>query len=186
MRRRLLVLTFLALGAVGLAGCGNKESIRKIGELESTYLDVDSLKYQVQVSRQLNPSDAEDRSYLSGLEPGERTVRPDQVWFGVFIQVENDSDETHRSTSEFEIEDTDRRKYEPLRLSPLNVFAYRPAVLGPGDKIPLPDTPAFSGPTQGALLLFKVDRLSLDNPPLRLKITSDVVPDEVAEVDLDI
>ncbi len=36
---------------------------------------------------------------------------------------------------------------------------------------PLPDSAAFEGPTQGALLLFKVPRLTLDNRPLELVIT---------------
>ena len=42
------------------------------------YLDVGDLKYQVQVSRQLNPSDTEDKAYLAGLTAQQAKLAPTQ------------------------------------------------------------------------------------------------------------
>ena len=48
-------------------------------------------------------------------------------------------------------------------------------------QLPAPDTTANNGPTQGALLLFKIKVVSLDNRPLEVKI---VDPDRAAEAGL--
>ena len=49
------------------------------------------MKYQVQISRLLNPTDREDRDYLVDLPAGER-LAPEDEWFAVFMRVENDDD----------------------------------------------------------------------------------------------
>ena len=54
---------FLVLGAaLALAGCGDKLETRTVGETEGLYIDVGDLKYQVQISRIINPYDVEDRN----------------------------------------------------------------------------------------------------------------------------
>ena len=45
-------------------------------ETEGIYLDVGDLKYQVQISRELNPADIEDRDYLKGLPAGDAQPKP--------------------------------------------------------------------------------------------------------------
>ena len=57
MTRRLLTLMTLAAVVVGVAGCGaDKQEARTQGATEGLYLDVGGLKYQVQISRILNPA----------------------------------------------------------------------------------------------------------------------------------
>ena len=51
-----------------------------------------------------------------------------------------------------------------------NHYIYRGGVLPPKSVLPNPDTTASFGPTQGALLLFKIKTVSLDNRPLEIKI----------------
>src|SRR5690606_38371032 len=62
--RRVLALTAVSALALPLAACGNKEEVVTHGHTEGSYLNVGNLTYQVQISRQLNPADVTDRSYL--------------------------------------------------------------------------------------------------------------------------
>lgn len=186
--RRILSLFAVAALALTLAACGNKEETITHGETEGAYLDVGGLKYQVQISRILNPNDNEDRSYLVDVPFAERELAPDEAWFGVFMLVQNTGEEAHEAAEEFEILDTQENKYTPLELGPDNVFAYRPAPVEPGDILPQQDTAARNNPSvNGGLLLFKVPNSAFDNRPLELEIHSpgDVEPAQ-AFVDLDI
>ena len=184
-RSRLILIVLAGLAALSLGACGNREYPHTSAESEGIYLDLDSLKYQVQVSRQLNPSDPEDKPYMVGLAKADRDLAADEAWFGVFLRVENTGDDPHPTAHEIEIEDTERNVYRPVRLASINVFRYRSGTLGADQKIPAPDTPAFDGPTQGALVLFKLKEPSFDNRPLILKITS-AESAATAHVDLDV
>ena len=94
--RALLVLALVSLVA---AGCGRGEGVKTTAETEGLYLDINGLKYQVQMSRYMNPTDAEDREYFTGLP--ETTPQPaaDETWFGVWVRVENTSDEETRPSA---------------------------------------------------------------------------------------
>src|SRR4051795_8715895 len=94
MRRlpRLLLLAFALVCALFVSACGNKQTIVTQGATEGLYIDVDQLKYQIQISRYLNASDVEDRSYLKGLPAGTPQPGPDETWFAVFIRVSNNTD----------------------------------------------------------------------------------------------
>ena len=61
MSRRLVTLLLVALAALVVGACGNKEDKTLHGATEGIYIDVGGLKYQVQISRVLNPTDREDR-----------------------------------------------------------------------------------------------------------------------------
>jgi hypothetical protein len=119
-RARLIVLFLAAVAAVSLSACGERHFPVRSAESEGTYLDLDSLKYQVQISRELNPSDPEDKAYLVGLAKADRSLKPDEVWFGVFLQVQNDTDGAHPTARELEIEDTERNVYRPVSLASIN------------------------------------------------------------------
>jgi hypothetical protein len=183
--RRLLMV--LVLGAVlALAGCGNRQEVRTLGETEGIYIDVGGLKYQVQISRIINPRDIEDRHYLTGLPSGTLEPKPDEAWFGVWIRAQNTTSEESFDTAEdFEIVDTQENTFEPIELEG-NVFAYQPARLGPNTVLPDAQSPAGQGPVQGSLLLFKVTTEALQNRPLEFKIQSPTNPEEVGIVDLDV
>jgi hypothetical protein len=186
--RRPLALLITAVAALALAGCGQEERISR-GETEGVYLDVGGLQYQVQISRQLNPSDPEDRAYLVGLPAGEGPLEPDETWFAVFLRVENDEGpETGalETAEEFEVRDTRGTVFEPIEFQDSNVFAYRPRPLARDDQIPQLDSPSAESTIQGSLLLFRMPLANLEFRPLELEIVDPAEPGRVATVDLDV
>ena len=187
MRLRPLLLLALAASALVLAGCGNKVEVRTVAETEGIYIDVGELKYQVQLSRILNPNDVEDKAYLQGLPAGTEPLGGDEAWFGVWIRVENTTDElTLMSADEFEIVDTQEHTFKPIPLADTNPFVYVPQELKPQTVVPSSDSPAGQGPIQGSLILFRVTTEALANRPLEFKIFSPALPDDVGIVDLDV
>ena len=174
-RRTLAVLAALLVSG-GLSACGKHldEQARVIQiENEGLYLPLGELKYQVQGSRQLNPADLQDKNLLVGVPAAQKELKPDEVWFGVFMQVENESDEPLSPSGEVEIVDTQEDVFKPLFLEETNRFAYRSTEPIPaGELAPLPDTPGFNTANQGSMLLFKLTLDALDNRPLELKIES--------------
>lgn len=182
---RRLALCLLAVAAVAaLAGCGNRIETRTLGETEGIYIDVGELKYQVQLSRILNPDDLEDRAYLAGLPAGEE-ASAEEAWFAIFLRVENTTGEPRPAAEEFEIIDTQENTFKPLALEN-NPFAYEAEALAPKGIIPHPDSIAGEGVIQGSLLLFKVSVDALQNRPLEFRITGPESSDEVGIVDLDV
>lgn len=180
------VLMLLALTAA-LAGCGNKLQTRTLGQTEGLYIDVGQLKYQVQLSRILNPNDIEDRTYLAGLPAGTAQPAGNEAWFGVWMRVENtNSDKTLPAAREFSITDTQGHQFKPVPLQSSNPFAYAPSTLGPHAISPNQGTVAGEGVQQGALILFKLTTDSLANRPLELHIQSPSNPQDVGVVDLDV
>jgi hypothetical protein len=185
--RRLAATTAVALAtATSLAACGSGGEEPTSGETEGIYVNTGDLKYQVQISRQLNADDFEDRDYLTGLPVADRRLQVGEEWFAVFIRVFNTTKETHPSASQFEIRDTTGKVFEPIALNArINRTAYVPAELGGGDQLPLPGSLARENLTQGGLILFKVPNTAYANRPLELNITP---PDggHEATVDLDV
>jgi hypothetical protein len=181
--RRLLATTAVAVATVtSLSACADEETTQ--GRDEGTYVTAGDLQYQVQISRQLNSKDFEDRDYLTGL-PTDAALNKDQEWFAVFVRVFNRTKDDHESASQFEIRDTTGKTYEPVALDTnLNRTAYHSAVVHGGDQIPVPGSLARENLTQGGLLLFKVENSTYANRPLELNITS---PEgRSATVDLDV
>jgi hypothetical protein len=162
MRRLALIVALLAL-----AGCGAGQGQVTSAETEGLYLDIGGLKYQVQMSRYINPNDVEDREYLEGLSESMPPPQADETWFGVWVRVQNVSDEPRQAATVWEIHDTQENIYRPVALD--SPFAYEPGVVPPQTVWPLPDSAAGQGPTQGQLLLFKITHDSLQNRPLELK-----------------
>jgi hypothetical protein len=170
MPRLLRLLVVVAALAVVATGCGDKEEVRTTAQTEGIYLDVDELKYQIQISRYLNQNDVEDRAYLQGLPTGTEQPAGDETWFGVFLRVQNETDETIAPANDFEIVDTLENVYRPIPLDrDANPFAYQPDPIAPGSLIPEPDSVGSEGVIQGSLLLFKVKTSSLQNRPLEFK-----------------
>jgi len=185
--RRLAAITAVALAAAtSLTACGSGGKEPTAGETEGIYVNTGDLKYQVQISRQLNAADFEDRDYLTGIPVADRTLKPGQEWFAVFIRVFNTTKEAHPSASQFEIRDTTGEVFKPIAINTnINRVAYRPADVGAGDQIPVPGSLARENLTQGGLILFKVPNTAYDNRPLELIIESPSGDGE-ATVDLDV
>jgi hypothetical protein len=185
-RPRLLALLLASVAALAVAGCGNKEEEYTFGSTEGVYVSVDELKYQVQISRILNPADVEDQGYLKGISEGVAPAE-DEVWFAIFMRVENDGEETRSAADQFEIRDTQGKTFKPLNLDRnANLFAYKPRPVTPGTQIPVINSPASNTSIRGALLLFKVKTDSLYNRPLELHIANSRESQGEAVIDLDV
>jgi len=171
--RRLVVLA-ASLFALAGAGCGSDEGVQTTAETEGLYLDINGLKYQVEMSRYMNSNDVEDSEYLIGLPAGTAEPAADETWFGVWVRVENDSDEVRRAANTWEIHDTQDKIYRPIPLdTKINPFAFEKGVAVPAMTVlPLASSAAGQGPIQGSLLLFKLKNDSLQNRPLELKFSN--------------
>jgi hypothetical protein len=183
--RVLLLLALSAASLLALAGCGDKMEVRTVGETEGSYIDVGDLKYQVQLSRILNPHDEEDRYYLQGLPPGAEGPKSDEAWFGVWMRVQNTTDnKTLPAADQFEIVDTQEHSFTPIQVT--NPFSYEAQTLKPQAIVPGSNSPAGEGVIQGSLILFKLTTEALANRPLEFRITSPALPDDAGTVDLDV
>ncbi|HXD53346.1 MAG TPA: hypothetical protein VN618_01200 [Solirubrobacteraceae bacterium] len=182
--RKLLSGVAVVAAAVALGACGDSHTKVTTGTYagesgaNAPYLDVGPLVYEVQLSRELNPTNEEDAAYLQGLGAAESKLEPGQEWFMVSVQVYNNGDQARRATETMTISDTQGNTYAPIVPGSVNAYAYRGGIVAPKSQLPPPDTTANSGPTQGSLLLYKIKVQSLDNRPLELKITN---PEDLAE-----
>jgi hypothetical protein len=173
MARRPLLALFVVAAALAVSACGHKvpQAHVHFGPTEGVYVTAGQLKYQVQISRQLNEYSTEDHQYLMGVNPSQRTLRPGQTWFGVFIRVENPEGYDLRASQNYVMEDTLGTKYKPLPINTnANPIAYYPAKIPPHQVLPNANALAAQTSIGGELLLFKVSVVGLDNRPLVLKI----------------
>jgi hypothetical protein len=190
--RKLPLLTLAVLAVFGLSACGDSHTKVTSGTYAgeagkaAPYLNVGPLLYEVQISRQLNPFNHEDATYLQGVSAGEAKLEPGEEWFGVFVQVYNISNDPHLDANDFTITDTQDNTYTPLALGGANAYAYRQGIVGSKNQIPKLGTVADDFGPQGALLLYKIQTASLENRPLELKITNPEDPSESASAILDV
>jgi hypothetical protein len=181
------LLAMLALGA-----CGDSHTRVTTGTYagesgqNAPYLNVGPLVYEVQLSRELNPANVEDASYLQGLTPAQRTLKPGEEWFAVFIQVYNHTSTPHLGATNVTISDTQSNVYTPIVPDQTNEFAYRGGLVPANSQVPAPGTVAASGGTQGALLLYKIQVVSLDNRPLTVHIVDPSNAAQTASAELDV
>jgi len=174
-----LALAFaLALVLVGAAGCGN--SLSKEGE-EGEPIQLGQLEINVQLTRFMNPTDHEDKNYLAG-QP--LPVPASKSYLGVFLTMKNHADSETRlpSTDQMTVVDTTGAGYQAVESNTPFAVPLGTMLAGHGE-IPVPDSPAQSGPTQGAIVLFLVDQGIGENRPLKLEIEHD---GETGEITLDI
>ena len=170
LRRPAFLLASLVL-TLGLSACGDKQAHPTSADTEGPYVDAGPLTYQVQLSRQLNPYSVEDRGYLAGVTAP--ALRPDEEWYAIFMWAKNETGKAHLTTDSFSIVDTQGKRYYPVQVnSSINPYAWTPTVLSPLDTYPAPDSTAAYGPTQGALLLFRLPTSIYSNRPLTLEINA--------------
>jgi hypothetical protein len=190
--RKPMLFAVVAVALLLLAGCGESHTRVTAGTYagesgkNAPYLDVGPLAYEVQLSRQLSPFDTEDAAYLRGLAPAQRALTNEQEWFGVFLQVFNRTKESETAASEVTVTDTQGNVYRPVLPDQSNSFVYRGGTVAPGGTLPVPDSVAAAGPTQGALLLFKIQIASLSNRPLTIKIVDPTDATQTASAELDV
>lgn len=181
------------LAAVSIAACGSSNTRETTGiytgdnGAPAPYLSVGPLLYNVQISRALNPYDTEDSSYLTGLTPAQRELKPGEEFFGVFLRVYNETGKQYADASEITVSDAKGNLYRPIvPTSGYNPYVYRPGTVPQKSLIPLPGSTAFYGPVSGALLLYKIKLESLEYRPLTIKIVSPTKPSETASAELDV
>jgi hypothetical protein len=178
-RRTLLsVLSLLALLALaaGVSACGYSSDSKSVVEGES--LKLGDLKYNVTFSRYLNPHDTEDAAYLVGQkEPPE-----DNNYFGVFFEVQNESDEPQQLPSTLTITDAEDTEYKVLPSESLFALPFEGEVEAE-EQIPVLDSPAQQGSIEGSVAIFLLPEEASANRPLTLHIESG---GEKGEVKLDL
>jgi hypothetical protein len=179
-RKGALVLVLAAaLALVAATGCGEEETTHVV---EGEPLELGELAINVQLTRLLNPDDREDKEYLQGQQ-----IPPPagQDYLAVFMEVKNESDEEQRlpTANELHVVDTTGATYEPLPSD--TVFALDlGSTLGPHEDLPLQDTAAQSGPTQGLIVLFLVNQDVGENRPLELEFLEGDEVEGTIELDI--
>jgi len=180
-RRTRLVLPLLAALLLGLvamtvSACGYSSDSKDVAEGE--VVELGDLKYQVVFSRFLNPNDNEDAAYLVG----QPALPKGSSYFGVFLEVQNKSEDTQKLAKSFTIKDADEQTYDAIPSESLYAFPFGGEVESQ-EPIPAPDSTPQQGPIEGSLVLFELPATASENRPLTLFIAG---PDGPAEVKLDL
>jgi hypothetical protein len=171
-----LAALVLFASALTISACGHSSDSKHV--VEGEVVELGELKYQVIFSRFLNPNDNEDSAYLVGQQPAVKG----SSYFGVFLEVQNKSEETQELASSFTVTDVDGQTFDALPSESLYVFPFGGEVESQ-EPIPAPDSTAQQGPIQGSLVLFELPASASENRPLTLEIES---PEGPAEVTLDL
>jgi hypothetical protein len=162
---------FVAATAV-LAACGQHHQSDADANNSGAYVKAGPVTYQLEVSRELNPFSSEDSGYLRGLPKADASLGANQELYGVFLWAKNTTKQLQQTTARFDVVDTQGNIYKPIVYS--NPYVWKSETLPPGAVEPAPNTTAGYGPTQGAMLLFKVyssgDKSVYSNRPLTLRI----------------
>jgi hypothetical protein len=174
----LAIATTIAIGAL-LSGCDTApENANQV--IEGQGIKQGDLLYNVQITRILNPNDAEDKAYLVGQQP----LTGDQYYLGVFMKVENEGSSSAQVSGDLEVVDTVGDTFQPIPSDSL--FALQPgATIHAGDQLPEGESTAANGPIQGAMVLFRITGAAIEDRPLTLHIP-DATGGETGEVELDI
>jgi hypothetical protein len=180
-RRTRLVLPLLAALAlavltVTISACGYSSDSKDV--VEGEVVELGDLKYQVVFSRFLNPNDNEDSAYLVGQPPSKKG----SSYFGIFLEVQNKSEENQKLAETFTIADADDETFDALPSESLYAFPFGGEV-EPQEPIPAPDSTPQQGPIEGSLVLFELPSSASENRPLTLSIDG---PEGPAEVTLDL
>lgn len=179
--RRLILPLLLALAVVGLgtvvSACGSSESHHEV--VEGEVLKLGELDYTVTFSRFLNPNDTEDAAYLAG----QAEQQKEAAYFGVWFEIQNDTEQIQKLPTEMTITDADHTEYKALESESIFAFPLGGTLEGE-EQIPVLDSPAQQGPIEGAIVVFEISDEASENRPLTLHFES---PEgEKGEVELDL
>jgi len=172
----LIAALALAATALALSACGSSNESKEVVEGEP--VELGELQYNVVFSRFLNPHDNEDSAYLVG----QREAPPGSAYFGVFLEVQNESEEPQTLADSFTITDADHQTYDAIDSESLYALPFGGEVESQ-EQIPVLDSTPQQGPIEGSLILFKLPDSASENRPLTLSIPG---PDGPATVTLDL
>lgn len=172
-------LAFLALVVLSMTitACGWSSDSKDV--VEGEVVELGDLKYQVIFSRFLNLNDNEDAAYLVGQSPPAKG----SSYFGVFLEVQNKSEETQKLAESFKITDSGDQTFDSIPSESLYAFPMGGKVESQ-EPIPAPDSTPQQGPIEGSVVLFELPPSASENRPLTLHIAA---PEgEAAQVTLDL
>jgi hypothetical protein len=172
----LLAALALAAAALGASACGSESDSKDV--VEGQPVTLGELEYNVIFSRFLNPNDNEDSAYLVG----QPETPPGSAYFGVFVEIQNESEEAQTLADSFTITDADHETFEALESESLYALPFGGEVESQ-EQIPILDSTAEQGPIEGSLILFELPASASENRPLVLSIPG---PDGPATVTLDL
>lgn len=184
-----VLLSVLALFGGVLSGCGSNPRENNASR-EGLPERVGGIDYNVYITRELNLHDVEDSGYYKGPE-----APPGFALYGVFLTACNPTQSATspnvEASSDFTVVDTQHNRFKPLPPVPSDsVFAYKAVPLKHLACIPKRGSLAASGPTNGALLVFKLPLKTLENRPLDLEIVSPPDPhtgkSDIGRIELDV
>jgi hypothetical protein len=172
-----LAAAAIVLGVL-LSGCNTSpENASEV--IEGQGIKLGDLLYNVQITRILNPDDAEDKAYLVGQQP----PSSDEYYLGVFMRVVNEGSASAQVPSDFKIVDTVGDSFAPIPSNSL--FALKLGdTIHEGDELPELESTAANGPIEGSMVLFRIDGAAIQDRPLTLEIPSS--DGSTGEVELDI
>jgi hypothetical protein len=176
VRLLLAAIALVALSA-GIAACGYENESTDVVEGEP--VELGDLQYNVIFSRYLNPNDNEDSAYLVGQAPAPK----DSAYFGVFLEVQNENEESKPLPAEFTVEDADKQVYRSLASESLYAFPLGGEVES-HEQVPILDSTPQQGPIEGSLVLFLIPETASENRPLLLQIPSPGGEEGVVTLDL--
>jgi hypothetical protein len=172
----LFAALLLGLLAIGVSACGSSDS-REVEEGE--VVKVGGLKYTVIFSRYLNEHDNEDAAYLVGQPP----LKEDSNYFGVFLEVKNNTHGTIGLTNRLTMTDAEGNVYNALPSESEFAFPFG-AHLTENEQIPVLDSTAQMGAIQGAVAIFELPEEVSSNRPLLLHIPGPLNESGVVKIDL--
>jgi hypothetical protein len=173
----LLAALALAVLSLGVAACGYSSDSKDVVEGEAVKLG--ELQYTVTFSRYLNPNDTEDSAYLVG-----QPAPPNgSTYFGIFFEVQNESEEPQTLPSTLSITDAADETYDVLPSESLYALEFGGEVESQ-EQIPVLDSTPQQGPIEGSVAIFLLPAAASDNRPLTLHIPG--TDGEEAKVTLDL
>lgn len=174
----LIAIAASLIGLFALAGCGAEEHDLEVNEGQPLHLG--DVKYNVQITRFLNPFSPEDAQYLEGAPE----LEGQDQYLGVFMEIENEGDEETVVPYPFKVVDTRGNVYEQVKGLD-NPFVLVSGTLVPADggEVPEIESAAANGPIQGSMILFMVPETAEENRPVQLVVPG---PGESGKVELDL
>ncbi|HXS46188.1 MAG TPA: hypothetical protein VN756_01850 [Solirubrobacterales bacterium] len=178
--RRIALPLFVALALASItlvvSACGYSSDSREVVEGEPVKLG--ELQYNAVFSRFLNPNDNEDSAYLVG----QPQLPPGHSYFGVFFEVQNESEEPQTLANSFTITDADHETFDAIPSESLYALPFGGEVESQ-EQIPVLDSTPQQGPIEGSVVIFDLPASASENRPLILEIPD---PEGPAEVTLDL
>lgn len=175
----LLALMALLALVVGASACGYESDSHEVEE--GAPVEIGELHYNVTFSRYLNPNDPEDGPLLEG----QPEAPEGESYFGVFFEVQNETDHVQPLPETLTITDTADQEYEVQESESILAFPLGGEVEAE-EQVPVLDSPAQLGPIEGSVAIFLLPEEASENRPLILHIPPAEEGEEGGEVTLDL